>query len=434
MLWASSPRTANQVVAALEGVTEWKPKTIHTLLRRLVGKGALAFEKEGRELRLVFLHELMHLQRRDLLLSWVLVIVQAVHWFNPVVWLAFVRLRSERELACDAAVLRHLDPEDHHRYGSILIKLVEQFSTAIPHQGLLPIINNQTEIKRRILMITQFKPVSRAVTLLSGMLLTAFAVLVLTRATEKPALAAPLPERAQGGSTDRSIHALQTGLEDQARLIAEHQTRLDKLGLDLAVSGMDPNGSGAGSPEIILQRLEAQRLEASADFQRRLALYTALTNLSRGELKAAATTTVPDVLLTTLLQQEADNDQRRVEKELAFDSHHPTVQAAQKLKLTIDRQINERLDGILGGLNAQLLADKARFEILEKEVEKHRITNIEREVRRRPYLQAKRELENLQVIRDRIESRLIDEKIHRLENPSEVTTPAARGGRTRTGE
>ena len=58
-----------QVVAALEGVTEWKPKTIHTLLLRLVGKGALAFEKEGRELRLVFLHELMHLQRRDQLFS-----------------------------------------------------------------------------------------------------------------------------------------------------------------------------------------------------------------------------------------------------------------------------------------------------------------------------------------------------------------------------
>ena len=205
-------------------------------------------------------------------------IVQAVHWFNPVVWLAFVRLRSERELACDAAVLRHLDPEDHHRYGSILIELVEQFSTAIPHQGLLPIINNQTEIKRRILMITQFKPVSRAVTLLSGMLLTAFAVLVLTRATEKPALAAPLPGRAQGGSTDRSIHAFQTGLEDQARLIAEHQTRLDKLGLDLAVSGMDPNGSGAGSPEIILQRLEAQRLEASDDLPS-----TPLSPISLGE-------------------------------------------------------------------------------------------------------------------------------------------------------
>ena len=68
-----------------------------------------------------------------------------------------------------------------------------------------------------------------------------------------------------------------------------------------------------------------------------------------------------------MLQQEADNDQRRVEKELAFDSHHPTVQAAQKLKSTIDRQINERLEGILGGLNAQLLADKARFEMSERE-------------------------------------------------------------------
>ena len=48
-LWRSSPMTTNQVVDALDDSTHWKPKTIHTLLSRLVRKGALEFERKGRE-------------------------------------------------------------------------------------------------------------------------------------------------------------------------------------------------------------------------------------------------------------------------------------------------------------------------------------------------------------------------------------------------
>lgn len=49
VLWAAAPLTTNQVVAALGPRTEWKPQTIHTLLARLVSKGALEAEKKGRE-------------------------------------------------------------------------------------------------------------------------------------------------------------------------------------------------------------------------------------------------------------------------------------------------------------------------------------------------------------------------------------------------
>ncbi len=51
VLWVSSPRTANEVVEELTGATSWKPKTIRTLLNRLVVKKALGFEKDGREYR-----------------------------------------------------------------------------------------------------------------------------------------------------------------------------------------------------------------------------------------------------------------------------------------------------------------------------------------------------------------------------------------------
>jgi BlaI family penicillinase repressor len=48
-IWERGSLTANQVVEALESKTHWKPKTIQTLLTRLAKKGALAFERKGRE-------------------------------------------------------------------------------------------------------------------------------------------------------------------------------------------------------------------------------------------------------------------------------------------------------------------------------------------------------------------------------------------------
>lgn len=48
VLWARSPRAAQEVVEALARRTDWHHRTIRTLLSRLVKKGALAFSREGR--------------------------------------------------------------------------------------------------------------------------------------------------------------------------------------------------------------------------------------------------------------------------------------------------------------------------------------------------------------------------------------------------
>ncbi len=49
VIWNRSPITANQVIEELEGTIGWKPKTIKTLISRLVRKEALGFTKDGRE-------------------------------------------------------------------------------------------------------------------------------------------------------------------------------------------------------------------------------------------------------------------------------------------------------------------------------------------------------------------------------------------------
>lgn len=47
ILWSRSPLAANEVVEALAGRKEWSPRTVKTLLNRLVKKGALAYEEQG---------------------------------------------------------------------------------------------------------------------------------------------------------------------------------------------------------------------------------------------------------------------------------------------------------------------------------------------------------------------------------------------------
>ena len=51
VLWNRSPVTANEVIIALSDKTAWNPRTIRTLINRLVTKKALGFEKTGRQYR-----------------------------------------------------------------------------------------------------------------------------------------------------------------------------------------------------------------------------------------------------------------------------------------------------------------------------------------------------------------------------------------------
>jgi len=49
LLWANHPQSANALVEALENTQHWKPKTIKTLINRLLTKQAIGFKKNGRQ-------------------------------------------------------------------------------------------------------------------------------------------------------------------------------------------------------------------------------------------------------------------------------------------------------------------------------------------------------------------------------------------------
>ena len=51
VLWSEGPLTANEIIEKLDGKVKWNPRTIRTLISRLLNKHALDFDKEGKEYR-----------------------------------------------------------------------------------------------------------------------------------------------------------------------------------------------------------------------------------------------------------------------------------------------------------------------------------------------------------------------------------------------
>lgn len=75
------------------------------LFRRSIILPSEAARWSAERQRVVLLHEMAHIRRMDPLWHLAANAVVALHWFNPLAWLAAVRFRREQERSCDDAVL-----------------------------------------------------------------------------------------------------------------------------------------------------------------------------------------------------------------------------------------------------------------------------------------------------------------------------------------
>jgi beta-lactamase regulating signal transducer with metallopeptidase domain len=137
---------------------------------------------DARELRFIFLHELAHLKRGDVLVQALIALLQILHWFNPVLWFAFRRMRIDREPATDALVLSRTGEDEKERYGLMLIKLLEHFNQRHSLATLVGILEEKDQFKRRFSLIARFTRGAYGWSLLGVLLLGVLAIACLTKA------------------------------------------------------------------------------------------------------------------------------------------------------------------------------------------------------------------------------------------------------------
>jgi beta-lactamase regulating signal transducer with metallopeptidase domain len=90
-----------------------------------------AFVWSRDRLAMVLRHELAHVARRDAASQWIAELACALHWYNPLVWIAAARMRVEREHACDDLVL-----ESGPRASEYATELLDIARTLMARRGL----------------------------------------------------------------------------------------------------------------------------------------------------------------------------------------------------------------------------------------------------------------------------------------------------------
>lgn len=127
---------------------------------------AVAREWGEDQLRSVLLHELAHVQRRDLLVQLLTQVACALYWFNPLVWVAAWRLSVERERACDDLVLASgVRPS---AYAGHLLEVVSGASRFYGTQSLGLAMAQPTTLEGRLVAVLSGNLNRRRVSILWG--------------------------------------------------------------------------------------------------------------------------------------------------------------------------------------------------------------------------------------------------------------------------
>ncbi|RRD95479.1 hypothetical protein EII17_03125 [Clostridiales bacterium COT073_COT-073] len=153
----------------------WKTKIILPAYSENLSPDSLAY---------VLLHELAHYKRKDMLVNYLLLLLQAVYWFNPLIWLAFRFIREDMELLNDNYVLDHIGRENSKAYSRSLVEVLAHSHNISLMPKLLCMVDGKKNVERRIRMISLNEKLKRRKWLIAGLclvLILALSTLFLTQ-------------------------------------------------------------------------------------------------------------------------------------------------------------------------------------------------------------------------------------------------------------
>jgi len=132
----------------------------------------------------IFLHELIHFKRKDIWINCLSQVLLICHWFNPLIWYAFYRMREDQEISCDALATSRINTEQTHDYAYTLLKLAETYTTATRMAGLRSLCGSNSRIKRRIIMLKNSKQLRASAkwSLLAGLMIGLIALATFSSA------------------------------------------------------------------------------------------------------------------------------------------------------------------------------------------------------------------------------------------------------------
>ena len=160
---------------------------------------------DAQTLKNTVLHEKAHINRGDQWWKLVWYAVRAVHWFNPLVWVAFVLFSKDVELACDEKVIKDMNRDEIANYAQSLLGFSGKWK---PSAGSVAFV--ETDVKTRIKRVLNYRKPKTLIVMVSLVLCLVIGLCFMTS-----------PVFAGGLNTEADIAA--SGLTDDVLLAAKNR-------------------------------------------------------------------------------------------------------------------------------------------------------------------------------------------------------------------
>ncbi len=140
----------------------------------------LPFQMDSQTLEQVVAHEQSHIRRKDHWWKPLGFLLLTFHWFNPLMWLAYVLLCRDIELACDEKVIQALGGEQRADYAQALVTC----SVSRPRIDACPLAFGEVGVKERVKSVMNYKKPAFWMIVLAVIICTGVAVCFLTNPRE----------------------------------------------------------------------------------------------------------------------------------------------------------------------------------------------------------------------------------------------------------
>lgn len=191
-----------------------------------------------RDRSFMLLHEKEHMKRLDHVWKLAAYGALCVHWFNPLMWLAFWLAQRDMEVSCDEAVLKRLDQDCRCDYSQTLL----HFSSGRRWTAAMPLAFGEGNVKERVKHVLNWKKPRMWVSMVCGMVCVA----LLVACGGNPAVEITEPEETPGREETRTQEDLErkkadyeqekAELEAQIRLRQEEMERISSVDVEIAKS------------------------------------------------------------------------------------------------------------------------------------------------------------------------------------------------------
>ncbi len=200
------------------------------------------------------------------------------------------------------------------------------------------------------------------------------------------------------------VKALEDQLKIEDEKIAMVKEELDIIRITNRISDIEIAGT---APMMLseteeFRRYQSSKFEKELFYKRQKEQYDKLSAIDLTELRDVLPGFQPDSELSTLISELNTTDQRYVALVNDLGPLHPQLKGVNEQRDLLNKKIDNRVSGILKGLETQVSTAKSELDGIIKAVEDARIIDQDKLTKTRPYFDKKRVLERLNDLRDLI--------------------------------